>query len=54
MSRVSEATAVAQLTFVPTGDTGIGTTAFQVLAERAQQRLGQLTAAAQAATAPAS
>jgi DNA-directed RNA polymerase specialized sigma24 family protein len=55
MAVVREGNAVAQLTFVPSGDTGIGTTAFQDLAERAQQRLGQLTAAAQAeATAPAS
>ncbi|MXG89449.1 hypothetical protein [Nocardioides flavescens] len=54
MAVIREGNAVAQLTFVPTGDTGIGTTAFQALAERAQQRLGQLTAAAQAATAPAS
>ena len=42
MAVVREGNAVAQLTFVPSGDVSIGTDAFLVLAHRAQERLGQL------------
>jgi DNA-directed RNA polymerase specialized sigma24 family protein len=42
MAVVREGNAVAQLTFVPSGETSIGPDAFLVLAHRAQERLGQL------------
>jgi DNA-directed RNA polymerase specialized sigma24 family protein len=42
MAVVREGNAVAQLTFVPSGEVSIGPDAFVVLAHRAQERLGQL------------
>jgi DNA-directed RNA polymerase specialized sigma24 family protein len=42
MAVVREGNAVAQLTFVPSGEVSIGPDAFIVLARRAQERLGQL------------
>jgi hypothetical protein len=42
MAVVREGNAVAQLTFVPSGDVSIGPEAFTTLAHRAQERLGQL------------
>ena len=45
MAVIREGNAVAQLTFVPSGDLSIGPAAFGRLAVRAQQRLGQLSAA---------
>lgn len=43
MAVVREGNAVAQLTFVPSGETSIGPEAFTALARRAQERLGQLS-----------
>jgi hypothetical protein len=45
MAVVRERSAVGQLTFVPSGDVSIGAEAFIALARRAQERLGELTAA---------
>jgi hypothetical protein len=45
MAVVREGDAVAQLTFVPSGDISIGPVAFTRLARRAQERLGQLATA---------
>jgi DNA-directed RNA polymerase specialized sigma24 family protein len=45
MAVVRERSAVGQLTFVPSGDVSIGPEAFIALARRAQERLGELTAA---------
>ena len=42
MAVVREGNAVAQMSFVPSGDVSIGSEAFIVLAHRAQERLGQL------------
>jgi len=42
MAVVREGNAVAQLTFVPSGEVSVGPDAFLVLAHRAQERLGQL------------
>jgi DNA-directed RNA polymerase specialized sigma24 family protein len=42
MAVIREGNAVAQLTFVPSGDVSIGPEAFMTLAHRAQERLGQL------------
>lgn len=42
MAVVREGNAVAQLTFVPSGDVSIGPAPFITLARRAQERLGQL------------
>jgi hypothetical protein len=42
MAVVREGNAVAQLTFVPSGEVSIGPEAFTTLARRAQERLGQL------------
>ena len=42
MAVVREGNAVAQLTFVPSGDVSIGADPFVTLAHRAQERLGQL------------
>ena len=42
MAAIREGGAVAQLTFVPSDDVSIGVEAFETLARRAQQRLGQL------------
>jgi hypothetical protein len=42
MAVVRDGNAVAQMTFVPSGDVSIGSEAFLVLAHRAQERLGQL------------
>lgn len=42
MAVFREGNAVAQMTFVPSGDVSIGPDAFLVLAHRAQERLGQL------------
>ena len=42
MAVLREGNAVAQLTFVPSEDISIGPEAFQTLAHRAQERLGQL------------
>ncbi len=42
MAIIREGNGVAQLTFVPSEDVSIGPEAFRALAERAQQRLGQL------------
>jgi hypothetical protein len=42
MAVVREGNAVAQLTFVPSGEVSIGPEAFTALAHRAQERLGQL------------
>ena len=42
MAVIREGNAVAQLTFVPSDDVSIGPEAFQALAHRAQERLGQL------------
>ena len=52
MAVIREGNAVAQLTFVPSGDLSVGPAAFQRLAVRAQQRLGQLSAATTEPTAP--
>ena len=46
MAVVREGNAVAQMTFVPSGDVSIGPDAFLVLAHRAQERLGQLASTA--------
>jgi hypothetical protein len=43
MAVVREGNAVAQLTFVPSGEVSIGPEAFEALARRAQERLGQLS-----------
>ncbi len=42
MAVIREGNAVAQLTFVPSGDVSIGPESFTTLAHRAQERLGQL------------
>jgi DNA-directed RNA polymerase specialized sigma24 family protein len=42
MAAIREGNAVAQLTFVPSNDISIGSTAFVTLAHRAQERLAQL------------
>ena len=42
MAVVREGNAVAQLTFVPSGDVSIGAGGVHHLAHRAQERLGQL------------
>ena len=42
MAVIREGNAVAQLTFVPSGDVSIGPEPFITLAHRAQERLAQL------------